>query len=497
MATNFKSNQPADTPVIRSMKGKIEVIVDIWDWQAGKIKNELDITQSALSYAFSKTLRTPMNGCTISLTPVIFDVNGNPAHALDVISVMDVVRIKEFGITKFQGYIRRVATNASMGADGRPQRQVVVTATHIGGLLQEAQLGYQILGANLKKIEEKYGSFFDAAGNIPKKIADKSENGGVLIKDIVDILIEEWFNLLDTMEATKYKTFLNHYIDFQVGMQGFSMERVNPTDMTFFYGSIDRQSFWTEIQKLAEVPFNEFFFDEGGHKICIEGKTVNLTENKTCFIGRPTPFNGSVRGGTEHAYFTELPQKEIKLKYLTRYDLAKSSEESYSVYLARPTYTDFTDYTLYVMGDVLIDDAAMNKYLLRPLTMNIFYATVAKKSTTGAYDVKEPKEEMQNCVQTLKNWYENNDKFLSGNISMMVPEKAEEDIYVGDKVAIEGLSAEFYVEGVSHTWTYGGPLSSSLSVSRGYNYSGGNTTIELKDKIFTAGKFPLGRIGKK
>jgi len=488
MMTDFTSGKPSDAPVIRQMD--VSVSVDIWDWDIGSLLQTIDITQSVLSFTWTKTMRTAMGGCTMSLTPVMLNSVGIPMHVFDMLHVMDVIKIKEFGVTKFQGYIRRIATNGSMGSDGKPQRTVVLTLTHIGGLLEEAQLGYQILALRIKELDSKLSGYMGAAAAMATAIANKMQGGGVLIKDIVSVLMTEWFKLLDALGATTYKKYLNTYLDLTTALDAFTGTRVLPSDVTFFYGSVENQNVWREIKKLAEAPFNEFYFDEGSHSVYVEGEDVALPKDKTCLVGRPTPFNGSIRSGAREDYFDNMDGKVIPLRYLTRYDFNVSTEQCYSVYLAVPEYSDFTEYSLFCMGSALVDDANLNKFLLRPMTMRIFYATVAQRTSAKVVsNVNDFVTEMTNAAQTLKNWYEKNVEYISGSISFMVPSSADDDVYLGDKVSMEGLDGSFYAEGVSHSWFYGGALTSSLSVTRGWDYSK-KGPITFTDKIFTAGSFP-------
>ena len=87
----------------------------------------------------------------------------------------------------------------------------------------------------------------------------------------------------------------------------------------------------------------------------------------------------------------------------------------------------------------------------------------------------------------LKNWYTNNDRFVSGVITYMVPSDASKDPRIGDKVEIEGIDAYFYAEGLSHQWNYQGKLAASASVTRGWKRTGGE--VEFKNKIFGKGRY--------
>ena len=87
----------------------------------------------------------------------------------------------------------------------------------------------------------------------------------------------------------------------------------------------------------------------------------------------------------------------------------------------------------------------------------------------------------------LKNWYSKNDIFTSGVLTFMVPSDSNHDPRIGERVQIEDVNAIFYAESVSHSWSYGAQLQSSVSITRGLNTYGGE--IKLLNKIFKKGRF--------
>lgn len=503
---DFTSGTEQDSPTLRQMGIKVEV--DRWDWTVGRKRDTLDITESVTSFSFGKTTRNAMGGGQVSLVPLIY-VNNELQHSMDVIQTMDVVRIYEFDTLKFQGYVRRPATKAVIQSDGVPTRTNTLSITHIGGLLQEAKLGFQLIALRIQDLDAKLKGFNSRVIALVDAIASKMEDGGVLISDIISTVIDEWFTLLDAIGATTYRTYLETYIDFKTGLQPFTEQRVLPSNLAFFYDSSGEMSLWNEIQKLTEVPFNEIFFDEGQRNFFYLGSAgsvsgglnqttsagssgQNLPAQKTYLVGRQTPFDGTCRHQTTNDYFKMLPVKTIPLNWIAQIDLARSSEESYSLYLAVPMFTGFNELSLLCAGQAEVDDAMISKYLLRPLTMKLFYATMVKKGTTEqAATQKAFEDEMKGAVQTLKNWYKNNDKFLSGVIEIHVPKEASKDVYIGDKLKLKGIDAYWYVEGVTHTWQYGGALRSSLTVTRGWDYDK-DQPVKLTHAIFTGAGFPSG-----
>jgi hypothetical protein len=138
-------------------------------------------------------------------------------------------------------------------------------------------------------------------------------------------------------------------------------------------------------------------------------------------------------------------------------------------------------------GAMAVDEFNFKKYLYKPLSMRMFFASVSDRKGTKTEDlINSIKDDSLDAAQTLLNWYQDNDKFLSGAMSMMVHEDRDQDVYIGEKISLEGLDGSFYSEGIAHQWTYGGPLIKNISVTRGFN---GEVPIELKNQIFKGGSY--------
>ena len=495
---DFTSGNPQDAATLRSVtyskdgKKDIKIEIDQWNWDTATYVT-YDITESVTAFSFSKTLSTPMGGGTLSMVPLLY-LDGELKHVMDAFNNMDVIRITEFDVLKFQGYIRRIATKMSIASDGKPTRVATITMTHIGGLLQEAHLGFEVIAPRIKELDEKLNGYAAELGRMINAITSKLDTTGITITAIIKEIVDRWFILLAAFDSTKmYETYLKTYIDFEKGLASFSATKIQPSELSFFYGNDQQMALWAEISKLSETPFNEIFFDEGdGRVFWYSGASENkLIGKKTFLLGRQTPFDGTVRqGGDVQDFFKSIPKKEVKLKYITQFDLNKTSEESYSLYMAIPSYASLNEVQCLSVGAAEVDDAILKKYLLRTLQMKLFYRNIAQTTSTGATpEANKLSDEMKNAATTLKNWFANNDKFLSGVITVLVPSELTDDIYVGDAIKIEQVAGYFYVEGVTHNWVYGGALTSNLTVVRGYDYDNGKP-IQLNHVIFTAASFP-------
>jgi len=467
----------------------IQVMLEVFDWEKGQVLEELDLTNNVTSYQFQKTIKTPMSGAVLQCIPewTSKDALQTVNHLMDVIQPMDVIKIYEFGTLKFQGFVRRVSVSAQMTNDGKPLRTFSITVSGFGALFVEGKLSLGLIAARLNEDKDAFKSAGGGYARMIKKIVDALSEG-VAYRVIAVLLIDEWITLLESMGAESYLQYIQRYIDYETALFAHTYDDVPvwPKNANFFYPQgADELSIWTELQKLVEAPFNEFFFDEGPRRVTIKDKQVELPEG-THLIGRPTPINGTVRDGVTTNYFDKLDLYGIPLTHLIRYDLNKTMEESTSVYLPTPAHLNLNIWTLRAMGAYVIDEDRFKKYLYRPMNVELFYSTGI--NIDGKKKHEKDTKMQKACIEignTLKAWYESNDEFLSGALTFMVPSDPNSDPRIGEQTAIENLEGFFYIEGISHEWTYGGPIRGTATVTRGY---GADQAIELSNHGLFGGK---------
>jgi hypothetical protein len=462
-------------PVVRRMVIKVEV--DHWEWSStSRVKETFDLTPLVVSYQWQKSIKTPMGGCSITCLPQLID-----RAIIEIVDPMDVVRVSEFGTVKFVGYVRKVSFTGTIQSDGKPSRVCIITATSMGGIFQESNLG-----ANLFLLQ-KSPEFFNAAQDLATKIADKCKQDAP-IGDVVKTVVDTWLTFVDTASgSTAYRNWFNNLIDYETGLAetkvpGFAREWMA------FTGTEENLTLWQLLEKFGEAPFYELWFDTGPRKVVAGTSTISLqggTAPKTCLICRPTPFNGTVDyQGVNHNYFDTLGVKTVPKSHLVKYDLNKSMEEVYTFYISHPAIWNMQDVLLVATGQAVKDDTKIAKYLYRPLTVQEFYGRIGdaeKDASVSPDNTKDLEDSLKYGATTLKNWFQYSDIMLSGAILMMVPKKPENDVWIGDKIELEGLTGHFYVESVQHSWKYQGNLTSSLNVTRGLD---GVRSIVLANKMF-------------
>jgi hypothetical protein len=272
---------------------------------------------------------------------------------------------------------------------------------------------------------------------------------------------------------------LNEYLDTKTGLTGKSLSFL-PRQFELYNGTERTLTFWQLAEQLVQRPFNEFWIDNGPRKVNINSEVIEL-QTKSSFVLRETPFDGTV-GGVSDKAFSGIDPINIDKDHFLQFDLARSMDEIYTVYDVKHAAFKLDDIARILLGMWSVDREKIGKYLFRPLMSELFYTRVEKTDETSVEaQNKDIEDAGQNATDTLKAWFENNEDYLSGAITHMVPKDGALDPRIGDKLTVYGIDGYFYVEGIAHTWVYQGSLKSNLTVTRGYNRT---KRIVLKDRIF-------------
>ncbi len=486
--SQFGNNRNA--AIIRTPQMNVTLVK--WDWTIGQRGKTYDLTKMVYQWRWQKTIKTPQSGAQITSLP-----QTGSQHFLDVIDVMDVIQIWEFGVLKFQGFVRSIDASGTINSDGTPARMISIKASGFGTLLLEGQLG-----VNLFLKLEKFANIAATMTAFVGRLSDVINDDRAGLAEVTSAVVSEWYTYLINLGAKKFVKYLDTFLDTSTGMSGKRTPGY-PRDLKLFRAEDETMTIWSIIQKICEAPFNEVWFDNGPRTVHYEANArlnptrpieVTLpgsaTVTKTYMVLRSTPFNGTTIDGVSMDVWDSLPAQKVPLGYLVKFNLSKTMEESFSFYLVQPTIPNVSDLTLVATGAAVVDFDALDKYLFRPLTKQQYYAR--------NFDLENPNSDAnagsifdtaQDSAITLKNWYEKNDQYLSGVLTFMVPSNAEHDPRIGNKIEIEGMEGSFfYAEGVAHSWSYNGTMKSDVSVTRGY---GVNAPVQLTDKIFKRGKFAM------
>lgn len=89
--------------------------------------------------------------------------------------------------------------------------------------------------------------------------------------------------------------------------------------------------------------------------------------------------------------------------------------------------------------------------------------TVTEVEISGHVDTPSTRRQIARWALLHDHWYQHNLEYLSGTVEM----RGAPEIRVGYRLDLVDRNLSFYVEGVSHNWSYGRPMTTTLHVTRG------------------------------
>lgn len=396
--------------------------------------NQNNISTDCLGYNFSESVDSIDTDFSFSTT---LAKDGNNLTWYDKIHVRDLVFIKENGITKFCG----VVTNRRYGsrmADKGPQRQISISGKSIGSLLSTfvLLLDQHILSSGAVADAERQKFMADLSANIEK---------GQTLSGVVQSIINSFFSLMDKVGNTQNKGIrkvINQFFDFTSGMAS-NVTAQYPIVISLY--QMGENNLWSILQQLLTVPFQELYGQWIGKKFVIKF--------------RKTPFDPSD--------WIALPIKrvpeDILPVFIQDYDLGDSDNDVKTFYvcsLPGSAISREKALTIDNYGRAFpIDSSKWAYYGYRPMLVECrFFNRDPSVQFSGAEDL------MHKLSETLFRWYKNNTEYLSGTITLHnVINKMPN---IGERMKL--LGGEFYVQSAQHSWSYGGALTLSVSITRGY-----------------------------
>lgn len=445
-----------------SRRPEIEVLHDKWTWSADGTSNLVyenkNIIDYCLSVSFSKSVSAIEQGGSISMK----------AHLnVQNIEVMDAIKIKIFGSTRFIGYVNRVSFTGMIGNGGKPGRTISISLMGMGSLLQNSSLHWNLALLNTSGL-----GVFDS---IVKGLKTLGED--FTAKGVVNVLVDEYFNFfknatLSVEDNLKFPSgagrvdYVRKYLDFDSEYVSRSLILRYHTSFSALYGIEGEVNLWQLLKDFSLPPFNELYFE--------------YEDSKAYLHFRNTPFNGTIGASTNE--WGSLESKVISRQYLNKVSLSKSASNIYTCYVVNLAEWGLSEGSLIASGKVEYDSRYFGKYLYKPLKLNLPFPATSNEDSRKLDDVKIS---VKNYGLTLKNWYKRNDEYLSGSIGVMASIK---NIEIGSRIGIENLDWEFYVDAVSVSWSYQSSVNENLQVSRGYRYNGATGKevggINLSDLFF-------------
>ena len=125
------------------------------------------------------------------------------------------------------------------------------------------------------------------------------------------------------------------------------------------------------------------------------------------------------------------------------------------------------------------DDKKYQTYGYRPLIATFNGYDKSKKANDT-----DTESNLAKINKNMREWFGNLDRMMSGSITLAMTYNDDKPIMPGEVIGF--LGGQFYVEGISHSWSYGQGGDINLSVSRGGEYDAGgmfHPFSNITDKI--------------
>jgi len=420
-----------------------------------------------LSYSFSHSLADLSGSFS-------FSMREPRAYLYDQFSVMDFVYIFEFGELRFIGIVRQVSWSGQMSESGG-RRVCTVSGTSATVLLSE----YKLI------LDQAIFATSVVAGDVQERLAIKLagiQNVGTPIRSAMIAVYDAWINTMAEIVEEPVITFsslLNGLFD----LSSETSDKVvfwYPAAYSIFANG--EQDLLSVLQQFVQPPLMEFFArpDDRTKKMLFYLRLVpfGLGKNAPALLDPGTADAQQYLGD-----WYDLPINSIPTVLISNMNLVKSDANIYSYYFAYPDSGGFNSHATMIAagsptgGGSKVDIDKWRKYGYRPLIVPFKFF---KRDTIDNL-LASSTTVFGRLSKAVYEAFHMNDELVQGTITMAsVPlgfgvraGSIMGDPKIGERVNLEGSEIEFYVEQTAHSWTYGGPMTTELKVSRGANYRGG------------------------
>lgn len=401
-----------------------------------------------MSYQYSESIND-VSGSFSFTTTAIRDNYGD--SWLEKIKKRDLAVFYERGKISFVGLITGKGLSSEMG-DSSPNRILRFNGTSIGGLLQSFKLVLDLhilLSAATTAETESTQFMADLASKL---------NQGQRMDAVVENIYRSYLTVMEKIGQTNTGVFafINDYVSLNI-----SRKLTAPYPIAISLYETGEADLWSIVQSIITPPIHELFGQ------------WSRNDEKYRVTMRQTPFNAED--------WKNLPICYINSVQLKSYQLDQDDREVFTIYGAFFPGSAITREKALVVDNfsqyTKLDREKWCIYGYRPLFIDFRFFN---RSEGESFNVGEL---MKDFSQTMYDWFRRNDEYYSGRI-VFISDTREKEPNIGERVGFMG--GEFYVEERQRSWQYGGSVTTSLRVSRGYEYSQGehlNPMRKLSRKV--------------
>jgi hypothetical protein len=213
---------------------------------------------------------------------------------------------------------------------------------------------------------------------------------------------------------------------------------------------------WNIAQEWSDPMFTELFADTLPGLLSFnpaEGVPINETELTLVFRDKPFP---TLEKADASPYFS-LPLHIIPRQMLLADSIGRSSMERFNAFFAAPIVSQETMRSMQDLHGPLWNPEEILRHGLRRFDVVTRYKSEDIVGLAGG----------QRTI--ARDWHCLNPYLLNGVLSLAI---GQPQIHIGERVRIPGVSPDldetYYTEQVSHSWTFGGSVRTSLGVTRGW-----------------------------
>ena len=372
--------------------------------------------------------------------------NNNPLY-YKRIRPMDIVDISlDSKTTTMIGIITNVKRNRSISAN-KPKRSVIITGKALGAIWDFDLVKY-----------------FEYATGLPRELLERNLNlqlGNIKLDFFGEnaiVAIKTLYQQLPALDITySGGTKVKDFIDVGSELYNKAKEKQYNLNLDPYSGTL-----FDYFLKYVGRPFNEIWTESRDHKLYLrmrptpfsvgEWATSTVDENNTAVD--PTQWEGIVNW---HSGDSKETSHIITNSDVIEEDVGRTHAQSLSIFGVLPQDKLYGNVPEYQALPPLIVPDLYRQFGSRDSIIRIGFIPILPEGGLGesAFDIFEDYRNL------LYLWNKDNHRLESG--TMIIAGRPK--ICVGDKISFN--NNEYYTTGAQHTWTFGAPMRSILTVERG------------------------------
>jgi LysM repeat protein len=462
-------------------------------------------TRDLISVQTNKQLSAPMGTWQVMLTGAR---GGDGMDWYDRLQTNDLVVIKmgrppEMMGTPMVGLIDEVRRTKGVGADGSPERRVLVRGSDFGKVLAKAMLRFYPSLASTDGLTQEQGDFFKTGAGW-QAMLNFFVGSDLIQGKPAEMIRQAIVKILYRIMNISYK-----YWDSAAGERDIHLANIlryrladSKNIIPFLLTMLDYEgAFWNFIERVSIKPFNELFIDtrgvqpdeeQAGKKpeyMTMVPNTVGesyypdgdplaqfLAENdidtnpnwsatfgedgaKVILYLRNTPF--------EYEDWNNLYTHDLDYDEIISEDLGRSDHENYNVFMVTNSLAIPSSNNLKLLVHPVIDEENARRYGMSPLEVSLEGVSIEDEDLNAGIEASKA------LSQKLYDWYRLNKDYKTGAISI----KGNAFIKVGQRLIIRYCEYNsetfkfddlvFYIEGVTQNFTSMDSWQTSVTLTRG------------------------------